>query len=119
QVGIELPPHLHQRQQAFLVLEPMMDLEAVLQKFLNSQKVLASEEILTRLAYEACEDAYNDNVLITEFRYAPSFIAEGHSSLTYEKIHQALLKGIEMAEKKWPMAIGLICILQRTRDAAF
>jgi adenosine deaminase len=119
QVGIEINPNHVKRQDDFLVLDPMKDLEAVLKKFLNSQKVLASEEILTRLAYEACEDAFNDNILITEFRYAPSFIAEGHSHLTYEKIHRALLKGIAMAEKKWPIAIGLICILQRTRDPQF
>lgn len=119
QVGISVPKGYIHRQEAFLVLDPMKDLESVLKKFLNSQKVLASEEILTRLAYEACEDAFNDNVLICEFRYAPSFIAEGHSHLTYEKIHKALQKGIDAAEKKWPMAVGLICILQRTRDAAF
>ncbi len=117
-VGLELPSSHLKKQDAFLVLDPMLNLEAVLSKFMNSQKVLASEEILTRLAYEACEDAFNDNVLIIEFRYAPSFIAEGHSHLTYEKIHQAISKGLKMAEKKWPIATGLICILQRNRDFA-
>ena len=119
QVGIKLPKSHVQKQEAFLVLDPMLDLEAVLNKFMNSQKVLASEEILTRLAFEACEDAFNDHVLMVEFRYAPSFIAEGHSHLTYEKIHRAISKGLAMAEKKWPMATGLICILQRNRDFAF
>lgn len=119
EVGIEVPTQHVKRQDAFLVLDPMKDLEAVLKKFLNSQKVLASEEILSRLAYEASEDAFNDNVLITEFRYAPSFISEGHPKLTYEKIHRALQKGLDMAEKKWPIAVGLICILQRTRDYKF
>jgi adenosine deaminase len=119
QVGIEVPSQHMKRQDAFLVLDAMKDLEAVLKKFLNSQKVLASEEILSRLSYEACEDAFNDNVLITEFRYAPSFISDGHPNLSYEKIHRALLKGMQMAEKKWPIAVGLICILQRTRDYKF
>jgi adenosine deaminase len=119
QVDIEIPQNHTRRQNTFLVLDPMKDLEAVLKKFLNSQKVLASEEILSRLAYEACEDAFNDNILIAEFRYAPSFIADGHPSLKYEKIHRSLVKGVEMAEKKWPMAVGLICILQRIRDYSF
>lgn len=116
---LEVPLNHFNRQDAFLVLDPMEDLDAVLKKFLNSQKVLASEEILSRLAYEACEDAFNDNVLIAEFRYAPSFISEGHPNLSYEKIHQALQKGINEAQQKWPMAAGLICILQRTRDFSF
>lgn len=119
QVGIELPKTDLEKQEAFLVLDPMRDLDAVLKKFANSQKILASEEILTRLAFEACEDAVNDHVLIVEFRYSPSFIAEGHPDLTYEKIHRALLKGLQLAEKKWPIATGLICILQRNRDFAF
>jgi adenosine deaminase len=119
QVGIELPKTLMKQQEAFLVLDPMKDLSSVLKKFHNVQKILSSEEIITRLAYEACEDAFNDNVLICEFRYAPSFIAEGHSNLTYDKIHQAILKGLRMAEKKWPMATGLICTLQRIRDLPF
>lgn len=97
----------------FLVTEPMINLGAVLNKFLTAQRLLASEEILERLAFEACEDAFNDGVRILELRYAPTFIAEGHSNLTYEKIHQAFLRGIYKAKKSFPMAIGLICIVQR------
>lgn len=104
-------PELQQRH--FLVTEPMVNLEAVLSKFLIAQKVLASEEILERLAYEACEDAFNDGVRIIELRYAPTFIADGHSSLSFEKIHQAFLKGLARAQQKMPIAVGLICILQR------
>ena len=97
----------------FLVTEPMVNLGAVLNKFLTAQKVLASEEILERLAYEVCEDAFNDGVRIIELRYAPTFITDGHSALTFEKIHQAFLKGVQRAQKKMPIAAGLICILQR------
>lgn len=99
----------------FLVTNQMKDLGSVLKKFLNTQKVLASEEILTRLAYEACEDAFNDNVLLLEMRYAPTFIAEGHSSLKFDQIHRSLSKGLEMAEKKFGMATGLIGIVQRIK----
>lgn len=103
---------------SFLVTEKMKDLESVLKKFLNAQKVLASEEILTRLAYEVCVDAYNDNVVMLELRYAPSFINEGHSKLTYEKIHKSLMKGIQIAEKKFGMSVGLIGIIQRIKSVA-
>lgn len=110
---LEYPQNASQQQHHFLVTEPMVNLEAVLNKFLVAQKVLASEEILERLAFEACEDAFNDGVRILELRYAPTFIADGHSSLSFEKIHQAFLRGIARAQARWPMAVGLICILQR------
>lgn len=118
QVGIELASTSQGQKDQFLITSPMKDLSEVLNKFLNAQKVLASEEILTRIAFEACEDAFNDGVRIAEFRYAPTFIADGHASLTYEKIHRALVKGLDMAKKKLPMAVGLICIVQRIKPYA-
>jgi adenosine deaminase len=114
-LGLNLGPKPSLMRDSFLVTEQMKDLEAVLNKFLNAQKVLASEEILTRLAFEVCEDAFNDNVLLLELRFAPTFINDGHSSLTFEKIHNSLIKGVQMAEKKYGMAVGLIGILQRTK----
>ncbi len=115
-LGLEVPKNPMQQQAHFLVTAPMSNLQAVLNKFLITQKLLASEEILERLAFECCEDAFNDGVRILELRYAPTFIAQGHPNLTYEKIHQALLKGIEKAKKSFPIAVGLICILQRILD---
>ena len=110
---LDYPKNAAEQQHHFLVTEPMVNLEAVLNKFLVAQKVLASVEILERLAFEACEDAFNDGIRILELRYAPTFIADGHATLSFEKIHEALLRGIARAQAKWPMAVGLICILQR------
>lgn len=116
QVGIPLAATSQGQKEQFLITSPMRDLGSVLNKFLNAQKVLASEEILTRIAFEACEDAFNDGIRLLELRYAPTFISDGHKNLTYEKIHKSLYKGIEMARKKYPMAIGLICIVQRIKS---
>lgn len=115
QVGIPLAPTSQGQKDQFLITGPMKDLGTVLNKFMNTQKVLASEEILTRVAFEACEDAYNDGVRILELRYAPTFIADGHQNLNFEKIHSSLVKGVEMAKKKYPLAVGLICIVQRIK----
>ncbi|MFM6929409.1 MAG: adenosine deaminase [Bdellovibrio sp.] len=115
QVGIQLAATSQKQKEQFLITEPMKDLGSVLSKFLNTQKVLASEEILTRIAFEVCEDAFNDGVRLLELRYAPTFIADGHTNLNFEKIHTSLMKGVEIAKKKFPMAIGLICIVQRTK----
>jgi adenosine deaminase len=116
QVGIELESSLKKQRAQFLVTEPMRDLESVLKKFLNAQKVLASEEILARIAFEACEDAFNDGIKLLELRYAPTFITDGHPNLSFEKIHRALCQGVERAKRTLPMAIGLICIIQRVKS---
>lgn len=116
QVGIEVPKNPAEQAEHFLITAPMRDLQSVLNKFLRTQKVLGSEEVLTRLAYEACEDAFNDGIRLLELRYAPTFINEGQSSLSFEKIHKALHRGLEMARKKWNIAVGLICIIQRIKS---
>lgn len=113
---VALPPSVKELREMFLITGPMLDLESVLKKFLIAQKLLASEEILERLAYEAVEDAFNDGIRIVEFRYAPTFIQHGHPQLSLQKIHEALLKGLARAEKVFPVATGLICILQRILD---
>lgn len=112
-VGIELPKTLHEIQEGFQVLTPMRDLDSVLKKFLNTQKVLASTEILSRLAEETCEDAFNEGIRLIELRFSPTFIAQGHSHLDFTKITKAFDQGIQTAMKKWPLSAGLICIFQR------
>ncbi|MCB0411538.1 MAG: adenosine deaminase [Bdellovibrionales bacterium] len=113
QFGIELPDEKTFRER-FLILEPMKDLGSVLNKFLDTQKLLGSPEILERIAFEACEDAFQvSNIRVMEFRYAPTFIRLNHEHMSFEKIHESLLKGLQRAEKTYPMATGLICIIQR------
>lgn len=112
-LNLGLPETPAELKKALLITEPMRDLESVLKKFLYAQKLLASEEILERLAFECCEDAYQDGIKLIEFRYAPTFIRDGHPALSFQKIHEALLRGLKKAEATYPMATGLICILQR------
>ncbi|MFN8846028.1 MAG: adenosine deaminase [Bdellovibrionales bacterium] len=112
---MELPQPPAKARSSFLITEPMANLEAVLNKFLNTQKVLASDEILERLAFEACEDAFNDNVLLLELRFAPTFILDGHPHLSPEKIISAFRKGLNRAEKTYGLSAGLIGILQRIK----
>jgi len=105
-------------QQRFMILEPMNDLGTVLNKFLDTQKLLARPEILERIAYEACVDAYTkEGVRILELRYAPTFIQQGHN-MSFEEIHEAILAGVTRAELEYPIAVGLICIIQRILPVA-
>jgi len=113
QFGIELQTD-QDYYDRFVISEPMKDLGAVLNKFLDTQKLLASEEILERITYEACEDDFkNTNTRILELRYAPTFIQQGHDNLTFRSIHESIVKGMKKAEAEFPIAVGLICIIQR------
>jgi adenosine deaminase len=112
--GISFPEDLELQKQHFLVLEPMKDLSSVLNKFWTTQSILSSQEILTRIAYEAVEDAFLEGIKILELRYAPTFIQKSHEHLSWEQIHDSICKGIELA-KDLPIAVGLICIIQRNR----
>lgn len=112
QFGIPLKSQ-REFQDRFLILEPMKDLGTVLNKFLDTQKLLATPEILERITFEACEDAYkNEDIRILELRYAPTFVQMGHN-LSFDEIHAAIVRGMERAERTYPMAVGLICIVQR------
>ena len=111
-LGIDLPDEATFRKK-FLITEPMADLGSVLSKFLDTQKLWSSEEIIERLTFEACEDAFNEGIRVLELRYAPSFLVEGHKSLDFAKAHRAVVRGCEAAEKNFQIATGLICIAQR------
>ena len=97
----------------FIIGEPMRNLGDVLNKFLDTQLLLASEEILERISYEACLDAFSEGVRVLELRYAPTFVRHRHEHLSFQKIHNAIAKGVRRAEGECPIAVGLICIIQR------
>lgn len=113
QVGIEIPSNWQDQVDKFLVQTPMKDLATVLDKFWMTQSVLASEEILSRITFEAIEDAAKENIKILELRYAPTFIQKGHENLSYEHIHAAICKGMKFAQNL-PIAVGLLGTIQRT-----
>ena len=110
--GIEVPDD-ETFANRFLITKPMTDLKSVLNKFLDTQLVLADQDILERVTYEACEDAFYEGIRICELRYSPTFIKYRHDNLSFTKIHEAILKGLKEAEKNFSMALGLICTIQR------
>ncbi len=112
QAGFHLKTH-QDFADKFLISQPMKDLGSVLSKFLDTQKLLSSEEIIERISYEACADAYNEGVRILELRYAPTFITMNHKNLDFQKAHDAVVRGCARAEKEFQMAVGLIVVIQR------
>ena len=103
--------------EAFLIQAPMGELPSVLHKFLNTRDLLDSTEWIERVAFEVCEDMYiKSNVRILELRYAPSFLLDKHGHISADELQEAIQRGVEKAEATYPMAVGLICIIQRTKS---
>jgi adenosine deaminase len=111
-LGMEIPLTKEEIENEFLVTSPMLDLESVLKKFLRTQAVLHSEEILARITFEAIEDAVQEGIRILELRWAPTYVQQGHSNLNFEKIIRAVRSGAQMAQNL-PIAVGFLSIIQR------
>lgn len=116
-MGIEIPGTIEEIKDQFLVTSPMRDLESVLKKFTRTQAVLSSEEILTRITFEAIEDAVAEGIQILELRWAPTFIAQGHPQLSFDKIIRAIRAGVQQASHL-PIAVGFLSIIQRILPVA-
>ena len=111
-LGLDVPDNAEAFRRDWLITEPMDNLEVALKKFANIQSIWASEEIIERLTYEACEYARDQGIRIFELRYSPNFIAAGHPNLTFESIHESICRGVETARHS-ELAVGLIGIVQK------
>jgi len=94
---------------------PMRNLEAVLDSFWTTQKVLASYEAIKRVTFENIEDAFRDGVRLLELRFAPVFISEG-KDLENDEILEGVLDGMSEGMDRYPVQVGLIFIVPRTLD---
>ena len=112
-LGLDIPEDPEVFRREWLITEPVKDLEQALKKFANIQTLWGSEETIERLTYEACEYGVAQNIKIFELRYSPNFIQGANGRLSFERIHNAVLRGIARA-KHLEIAIGLIGIVQKT-----
>ena len=120
-LGLDIPDDPGVFRQEWLITEPVDNLELALKKFANIQKLWGSEETIERLAFEACEYGVEQNIRIFELRYSPDFIRAANPRLSFEKIHEAIVRGVARA-KRPDFAVGLIGIVQKTlslEDAAY
>ena len=116
-LGLDVPQEHRRFHDEWLLSKPLENLEIALQRFIDIQKIWCSEEVIERMTFEACESAAEQNIRIMEFRYSPDFIANGKPHLTSQKIHDAILRGIERASGL-QTAFGLIGIVQKTLSLA-
>ncbi len=119
-LGLDVPKDPETFRREWLITEPVVNLETALKKFANIQQLWGSEETIERLAYEACEYGVEQNIRILELRYSPDFIRAANPRLGFEKIHEAIVRGVTRAGNL-DIAVGLIGIVQKTlslEDAA-
>eukprot|EP01128_Nolandella_sp_AFSM9_P008546 TRINITY_DN524_c0_g1_i3.p1 TRINITY_DN524_c0_g1~~TRINITY_DN524_c0_g1_i3.p1 ORF type:complete len:394 (-),score=86.45 TRINITY_DN524_c0_g1_i3:86-1111(-) len=92
---------------------PTDDLTGFLARFWVHQDVFNTYPNIERLAYEFVEDAHRDNTKILEMRYSPFFCAINHPELTFEGIHEAVMKGLKRGMEEFPVLVGVIGIIDR------
>ncbi len=112
-LNMDIPQDPHIFHDDWLLTKPLENLEVALARFVDIQSIWCSEEVIERLTFEACEDAVKQGTRIIEFRYSPDFIAFAKPQLTFEKIHSAIMKGINRAADL-DIEIGLIGLVQKT-----
>lgn len=98
---------------SFLLKQPLPNLESVLSRFELFQKVLDSEPVLRRIAFEGVEDCYREGTRKVEYRFSPGFIGQ-FNQLKWEWILDAIQQGVQDAKLLYPeMQVGLLCIASR------
>lgn len=112
-LGLDMPQDQERFHTEWLLSAPLENLEVALARFADIQRIWCSEEVIERMTFEACEDASEQGIRIMEFRYAPDFILGDKPGLDFQKIHDAILRGIARADQS-DIAIGLIGIVQKT-----
>lgn len=110
--NVELPTY-DPKELSQLMTAPMdcPDLVTYLKCFDIVLKVMQHPYAITRILYEACEDAYKDGITYLELRFAPALhTGNGHS---YSQILEAAIDGCVMAEEKLEITPRIICCAMR------
>jgi adenosine deaminase len=86
-------------------------LSKFISKFIWLRRLITNADDLSRITYEAVEDAALDNVKYLELRF--NYFQLVKRGLDSRDIMRALNKGIEKAKDKYDIEVGLICGISR------
>ncbi|KAH0790990.1 adenosine deaminase [Histomonas meleagridis] len=106
--GIELPVKTIEEVKSIMTAPlDCPDLVTYLKCFDLPGMVMQYPYAITRIFYEACEDAVKDGIAYIEIRFAPALHTKnGHS---YSQILEAAIQGCMLAEEKLPITARIIC----------
>lgn len=99
--------------EVLLQVDDSPTLEAYLSWFSYSIPLMQTPESLRRIAYELAEDNARENVRYLEVRYAP--ITHTWEGMTMEQVNDAVLDGLNAAEKDFNIKTGLVICGLRDR----
>jgi adenosine deaminase len=107
QQKVKLPADTPEGLRPFVQMgEDCKSLVEYLKAFEVTLSVMQTHESLVRTAFELAEDAARENVRYLEVRYSP--ILHQQKGLTLHGIVQAVLEGLALAEKNYPIKTGVI-----------
>ncbi|CEO24869.1 adenosine deaminase [Paraclostridium sordellii] len=111
--NIELPS-LNEIEIQKLMVAPKncSSLDEYLKRFDLPGLVMQDEEGLERIAFELMEDAFSENIVYIEIRFAP--LLHVSKGLTVKQVISSVLKGIKRAEKQFDIKGNLILSCMRT-----
>lgn len=111
--NIELPS-LNEIEIQNLMVAPKncSSLDEYLKRFDLPGLVMQDEEGLERIAFELMEDAFSENIVYIEIRFAP--LLHVSKGLTVKQVISSVLKGIKRAEKQFDIKGNLILSCMRT-----
>ena len=73
--------------------------------------IAGKKEYLERIAYEICEDQYNNGILYTEIRYNPHILMG--NNLSIDEVIQTINTGIKRGCSKYPIFVNcILCCLR-------
>lgn len=114
---VELPTTDEEQLRNMLLCGRRVDsLETYLKAFDITLRVLQDKDALSRVAFELAEDAALENVWYLEVRFSP--LLHLQRGLRYAEIVDAVLEGLQRAQKKYKILTGLIICAMRHRPPA-
>jgi adenosine deaminase len=91
-------------------------LSLYLRGFAHTIAVMQTVDAIERVAYECGEDLARDGIVYAEVRYAPVFSTQ--SGLNLEQVVDAVVRGFERAERRYPIALRqIICAMRDRTDS--
>lgn len=114
--GVKLPTYDAAELSKLVQLrEPASNLTGFLEPFKLIKSCFVNQDAISRITYEAINDACLDNVQYVEFRFAPEYMAFCHG-LSLNEVMDGIVQGVEMASRNFLTVVKLIVSICRDRS---